>query len=150
MTSPCTDYWESSKIVIHRSRSRDETRAPIISVITGFLEGKRAPRVNEPRWNGAREPTRMESSQRDFLLLSRHQLLFSDTVYLEIVLTTTAERSRHSTDSQTRYAMVLFIWKVYRRFHARRLSVACCLIGRVAHSAETCRSFWEFSLGSQT
>lgn len=33
------DYRESSKIVIHRSRS-GETRAPIIYVIAGFLEGK--------------------------------------------------------------------------------------------------------------
>ena len=57
----CTDYRESSKIVIHRSRSRDETRAPIISVIAGFLEGKRAAGGQRTPRANARS---MESSQR--------------------------------------------------------------------------------------
>lgn len=66
------DYRESSKIVIHRSRSRVEREPTIISLITGFLEGERAsnggstnPDETGPRANAERngiQPTRFSTS----------------------------------------------------------------------------------------
>lgn len=87
------DYRESSKIVIHRSRSRVEREPTIISLITGFLEGERAssggstnpdetgPRANA-EWNGI-QPTRFSTSPAT-------NCSFRVAVYPEIVLTSSA------------------------------------------------------------
>ena len=85
------DYRESSKIVIHRSRSRVEREPTIISLITGFLEGERAssggstnpdetgPRANA-EWNAFDSciPKRSEASSLRFV-----EMEFGDSLEID-------------------------------------------------------------------